>query len=183
MSEHCYMVKGLPVFLSFQQYTAVTLKCIKEGYFTDRESFSTEFAFTEPKVHKKMYHGICKYLESVYETDRDDFISHYYNSSFYDESARNNVTIFLISVASIYTDFWLETISGLSSDLNYLYGEKYYLNFGKKNEYTQIKIDTSMISCFWGSIDCFHLHFKDGFSVGFNRGRLTVYHDESYRSI
>ncbi len=183
MSEHCYMVKGLPVFLGFPQYTTVTQKCIEKGYFTDMESFSTEFAFTEPKTHKKVYHAICKYLENLYETDRNDFISHYYNSSFYDESASRNITIFLISVASIYTDFWLETISELSSDLNYLYGKEYYLNFGKKNEYTQIKIDTSMISCFWGSIECFHLHFKDGFSVSFNRGRLAVYHDESYRSI
>ena len=155
MSEHCYMVKGLPVFLGFQQYTTVTQKCIEKGYFSDRESFSTEFAFTEPKVHKKVYRAICKYLENLYETDRDDFIAHYYNSSFYDISACENITIFLICVANVYDDFWLESISGLSSDLNYLYGRKFYFNYGKahKDEYVQIEIDTSEISCFWGSID------------------------------
>lgn len=175
------------IHLGYKVYSHIIEKCIEKGELSLTDMYASTIAssFFYPRNNKKtrakIYKAVCNYLEHIAAKNYDDFISYYYNSSYYSEDAKENISDFLDAVRCIYKGIDIISDSTQNSEIRFPHGKKFklcYKSFGKSR--VEIAIDTNNLSCFWGSIDCFYIHFKNGLSIFFDHGALTIYTDYDY---
>ena len=180
MIANIFNVKGLNIHLGYRAYSSIVDKCIKNGNFTSSELYSSEiisyvfYPAKSKKLKKKIYKAICARLEKIADENYDDFIAHYYNSSYYDNSAKENISNFLDGVSCVYKQLRFKPES--EPVLRFPYGKKFQLCYkSSKRNMVEITIDTEDVEGFWGSVDYFYIHFKSGLVLLFNYGDLLIY--------
>lgn len=185
MVSNVFKVKKLNIHLGYNEYSSIAKKCIERGMFTLDDMYrativSSHFYPDESKKAKnKIYKAVCDYLEKIAIEDYDKFISHYYNNAYYNEIARENISDFLDGVSYIYKK--MDFIPHSEQSIRFPYGKKFKLCYKERRKHCiEIFINTDELVCFWGSIDYFCLHFKNGLAIAFDHGKLIVYMDCSY---
>ena len=174
MAKHFYSIDKMPVYLGKSMYSRILEECIKMGYFSKDDAYRYEFADCSFSIKKRIERGIYKYLKSKKDNDSDRFINYIYNYSYRDEDARDNISLFLDCLSCKYKSFRIDPANGYESDYWLLFGNRFYLKYGGKKEYTSVLIDVNQIECFGGSIDNFYIHFKNGQSIHFYHGEMQI---------
>lgn len=174
MAKHFYSIDKMPVYLGKSMYSRILEECIKMDYFSKDDADRYEFADCSFSIKKKIERGIYKYLKSEKDNNSDRFINYIYNHSYRDEDAKDNIALFLDGVSCKYKSFRIEPVNGYGSDYWLLFGNRFYLKYGKKKEYTSVMIDVNQVECFWGSIDNFDIHFRNEWSIHFYHGEMQI---------
>ena len=180
MVANIFKVNGLYVHVGYDAYSNIAKNCMAQENF----SLSDMYMSTVTSLHfypsnikrlkKKIYKTVCKELKNIADKDYNSFISQYYNHSYYGKQAQENISDFLNGVASVYPHLFF--ISDKKRYVKFPYGKKFSICIKKhRKTYIEIIIDTDDISHFWGSVDCFYIHFKSGFTIYFNYGKLKMY--------